>query len=144
MLRFLRFTAFFVIFYEAISVSQLTAGPTSDWIGRRGFMIWGTVLASVGIAAVAWFPNGRVFILTCVASVGLGLFCVTSITELNGCVDDDLKGTISGAYYFFWAMDYMLGPLVVGWLMAAMPTGALLGVAGRLGIYSIVIWRAEG
>jgi MFS family permease len=136
--------AFFVVFYAAISLAQLTAGPISDRIGRRGFMIWGMVLASIGIAAVAWFPNGWVFIPICVASIGLGLFCVTSIAELNGCVEDNLKGTISGAYYFFWAMGYMLGPLVVGWLMATMPTGALLGIAGILGIYSIVIWRAEG
>ena len=106
-------------------------------------MIWGMVLASVGIAAIAWFPNGWGFIPICIASVGLGLFCVASIAELNGCVDDDLKGTISGAYYFFWAVGYMLGPLVVGWLMAAMPTGALLMLAGILGTYSVVIWRTE-
>lgn len=50
-------------------------------------MIWGMILASVGIAAVVWF---------------------------------------------------------FGWLMEAIPTGALLGVAGILGIYSIIIWRVEG
>ncbi|MCP5036603.1 MAG: MFS transporter, partial [Rhodobacteraceae bacterium] len=42
--------AFFVVFYAAISLAQLFAGPVSDRIGRRGFMIWGMLLTSIGIA----------------------------------------------------------------------------------------------
>lgn len=132
---------YFVVFYAAISMAQLTAGPISDRLGRRGFMIWGMVLASVGIATFSWFPDWWIFIPVGVASVGLGLFCVTSITELNDCVPDDLKGTISGGYFFFWATGYMLGPVLTGWLISIFPSGTFLALSTMLALYSLTVWR---
>jgi len=76
-------------------------------------MIWG-VQSSAALATFPWLPDGWVFLPFVTASVGLGLFCVTSIAELNGCVSDDLKGTISGSYCFFWATGYVLGPVAAG------------------------------
>ncbi len=131
--------AFFVVFYAAISLAQLFAGPVSDRIGRRGFMIWGMLLTSIGIAVFLWFPDRWVFLPLGLASIGLGLFCVTSIAELNDCVPDGLKGTISGGYYFFWATGYMLGPVVLGRLIMGAPNVPFLALAAILALYSLIL-----
>lgn len=132
---------FFVVFYAAISLAQVIAGPLSDRIGRRGFMVWGLLLAALGIGAMAWFANGWVFVPISIASIGLGVFCVTSIAELNGCVSDDLKGAISGSYYLFWALGYVLGPLLMGRFLTDM-SGLAFGVlAGLLAVFAWIFWR---
>lgn len=133
-------TIYFVVFYAAISLAQLVAGSISDRIGRWGFMMWGMAAAAAGIIIFPSFPGVWVFIPLGLASAGLGVFCVVSITILNECVSDDLKGTISGAYYFFWASGYMLGPLLIGGLTVISPYigYSILGV--MLALYSLAVW----
>jgi MFS family permease len=133
-------TIYFVVFYAAISLAQLVAGPISDRIGRWGFMMWGMAAAAVGIVTFLGFPGVWVFIPLGLASAGFGVFCVASITALNECVSDDLKGTISGAYYFFWASGYMLGPLLIGSLTAISPFIGYSVLGITLALYSLAVW----
>ncbi len=114
-------SALFILFYAAVSFSQIIAGPLSDRMGRQGFLLWGMALPAFGMAVFPFVPGLFVFIPLGLASIGLGIFCVASISELNDCVSDDFKGAISGGYYFFWGAGYVLGPLVVGALAARSP-----------------------
>ncbi|WP_172292923.1 MFS transporter [Pseudoruegeria sp. HB172150] len=116
----------FVLFYAAVSFSQVVAGRVSDRVGRSGFLIGGMVAAALGFGAVPFVPGLWVFLPLGVASIGLGVFCIASIAELNDCVSDALKGTVSGAYYFAWGLGYVLGPLGFG---AALSGGPAVGYA---------------
>jgi MFS family permease len=130
---------FFVVFYAAISVSQLVAGPLSDRHGRTPFMIGGLVLAIVGLAAFLLSPAVMTYVSLAISSFGLGVFCVASLAKLNDIAPEHLKGTVSGGYYFAWALGYVLGPLMVGaldpvspatgyWILCALMTGQVIAL----------------
>ncbi len=105
---------FFSLFYLAISLSQIVIGPLSDKWGRKKFMTGGLILAALCI----WlFPNLNQNIMSVVltlASLGLGVFYLSSMAFLNNEAPDSLKGTISGAYYLFWGIGFFAGPLLIG------------------------------
>lgn len=132
-------SVFFVVFYAAISVSQLVAGPLSDRHGRTPFMIGGLVLAIVGLAAFLLSPAVMAYVSLAISSFGLGVFCVASLAKLNDTAPEHLKGTVSGGYYFAWALGYVLGPLMVGaldpvspatgyWILCALMTGQVVAL----------------
>ena len=119
----------FFLFYSAISLSQVVAGPLSDRRGRRGFLIGGMGLAAAGFSTFFFLPGLWPLAPLFIASLGLGTFCVASIAELNEAVRPGLRGTVSGGYYLFWALGYFAGPQVIGQLgTAAQETG--YGVLG--------------
>jgi MFS family permease len=71
---------------------------------------------------------------------GLGVFCVASLAKLNDSAPRHLKGTVSGAYYFAWALGYVLAPLMIGavdpvvpqggyWLLCALMSGEVIALA---------------
>jgi MFS family permease len=104
----------FSLFYTAISVSQLTVGPLSDRRGRKGFTVYGLIMAAGGLALFPSFQQPWISVPLTVASLGLGVFYVSSMAYLNDCAPEFLKGTISGAYYVVWGLGYFLGPLIAG------------------------------
>lgn len=130
----------FSLFYIAISLSQLIAGPFSDTQGRRGIMICGLMLAAAGLALFSPLQQPWINAAYALASLGLGMFCVASLAYLNECVSDSLKGTISGAYYLFWGLGYFLGPLAAGELgnLIGLSAGFYL-LAGLLGVETILL-----
>lgn len=104
----------FIVFYASISTAQLAIGPLTDRYGRGPFMVGGLILAGVGLFGFLAVPSYWALLPIAVASLGLGVFCVASLTQLHESVPASLKGTVSGAYYLAWGTGYMLGPLVVG------------------------------
>jgi len=106
----------FALFYVAISISQLVVGPLSARPGRRGSMVAGVTLSAIGFVSFAAFPGLWVLAPLTLASLGLGVFCISSLAFLNECVQENLRSTVSGGYYLAWGLGYFLGPLVVGWL----------------------------
>jgi MFS family permease len=105
---------FFTLFYFAISLSQLFAGALADRRRERIFMVAGLVLAAFGMGTFTMIRQPLITILLTMASAGLGLFFLSSMTYLNGCVSDSMKGTVSGAFFLFWGVGYFAGPLAVG------------------------------
>lgn len=105
---------FFVLFYIAVSLSQLVAGPFSDYKGRKPAMIIGLAMACVGMALFSGFSHAWLFGFLTLAAFGLGTYCVSALAFLNESVSDALKGTISGTFYFFWGIGYFTGPLLLG------------------------------
>ncbi|KUO53507.1 MAG: MFS transporter [Desulfitibacter sp. BRH_c19] len=105
---------FFSLFYAAISISQIITGPLSDRMGRKIFMLGGLVLALCGIIIFPILVLPWISIVLFVASLGLGVFYLSSMAFLNEAVPNSLKGTISGAYYLFWGIGMFFAPLIVG------------------------------
>lgn len=105
---------FFSLFYIAISLAQLLAGPLSDSRGRQGVMIGGLVLAAGSLALFSPLPTPWIQVVLMGVGLGLGTFCVASFAYLNESVSDAHKGIVSGAYYLFWGLGYFMGPLAAG------------------------------
>lgn len=131
-------SVFFVLFYAALSLSQIIVGIVSDRIGRHGFLAGGMLMAAIGIGLVPFVSGLWAYIPLGLASIGLGMFCVASIAELNECVSDAFKGAISGSYYFFWGAGYMLGPVVFGAVASYAPWVAFMSLALAFAVYSLV------
>ena len=105
---------FFALFYVAISVSQLIAGPLSDRYGRTLFMLAGPGIAAIGIVLSVSLPHPWIYASLTLASVGLGVFCVSSMAHLNESVPCSLKASVSAAYYLSWGIGFFIGPLLIG------------------------------
>lgn len=104
---------FFSLFYVAISLSQVITGPLTDIFGRNRFMIIGLLVTIVGIIIAPVLSMPLVLLALTVASLGMGTFHLASMGFLNEIVPDYLKGTISGAYYFFWGIGMFFGPPII-------------------------------
>lgn len=116
----------------------LTAGAISDRVGRHGFLVWGMALAAAGFASFPVAAGLWAYLPLGIAGIGLGIFCVASIAELNESVPGPLKGAISGSYYFFWGAGYVLGPLAIG----AVGDNASMGFAALavlLGLHAVAV-----
>ncbi|MCP4693403.1 MAG: MFS transporter [Desulfobacterales bacterium] len=105
---------FFALFYVSISLAQLIGGPLSDRGGRKPAMAYGLLMATIGLAAFFHFQPPWLLAFLVLASLGLGVFGVSSMAFLNDYAPGSLKGTVSGAYYFSWGAGYFIGPLVLG------------------------------
>jgi MFS family permease len=104
---------FFSLFYVAISLSQIISGPLSDRFGRNIFMIIGLLVATCGITFTPFLSMPLILLALTVASLGMGVFYLTSMSFLNEIVPNYLKGTISGAYYLFWGIGMFFGPPIM-------------------------------
>ena len=105
---------FFFLFYIAISIAQIVTGALSDKMGRKIFMIGGLLTASLGIAIFSELNQPLISVALTIASLGLGVFYLSSMAFLNEMVPNSLKGTISGAYYLFWGIGFFFGPIIIG------------------------------
>lgn len=105
---------FFSLFYLAISISQIVTGPLSDKWGRKRFMMVGLLLSALCIGVFPYLSQNLLNAFLMLASLGLGVFYLSSMAFLNNAVPDSLKGTISGAYYLFWGIGFLLGPILIG------------------------------
>jgi MFS family permease len=105
---------FFALFYVAISVAQIGAGIMSDKKGRKPFIIYGLMLTAIGLFCVPFFELTWIIVFLTIASLGLGMFYISSMAFLNDCVSDHFKGTISGSYYLLWGIGFFGGPIFAG------------------------------
>ena len=110
--------AFFSLFYVAISLSQIAAGKLSDKFGSGVFMVLGLLFASLGLAIAPFLNFSGTLAMLTAASLGLGVFYLSSMIFLNETVSEALKGTISGAYYLFWGIGMFFGPPMLSELSA--------------------------
>ncbi len=99
------------------------------------------VLAAGGLAAFPLFFGLWAYVPLGVASIGLGMFCVASIAELNGEAPETLKGAISGSYYVFWSAGYVLGPLSIGAISSNTPLIGFGVLAALLGLQALALVR---
>ncbi|MHC1758971.1 MAG: MFS transporter [Negativicutes bacterium] len=135
---------FFALFYLAVSVAQVVTGPLTDRLGSRVFMAGGVGLAALGLGASPFCDLEWLLLLLSIGSLGMGVFCIASMTFLQGAVPDALKGTIGGAYYLFWGLGMFVGPPLFtmmaqgqGYFWAMQAYVGLLGL-GALGIVAVV------
>lgn len=105
--------AFFTLFYLSVCISQFCTGPLSDAFGRKKFMVAGLWIAAIGLAFFPSLDQGAAMAILGGASLGFGIFYLSSLAYLNEAVQDSEKGTVSGVYFLFWGIGYFGGPLII-------------------------------
>ncbi len=128
----------FVLFYAGIGLSQIAAGVLSDRFGRDRFLVWGPLLAAIGFAGFPFVPGLWAYAPLGLAALGLGMFCVVAMAELSDCVPDALRGAISGSFCFFWAIGWVIGPMLVVWGAALAPLAGYLALAAAFAVLALV------
>lgn len=104
-------------------------------------MIAGLAIEAIGFASFAPFPQPWIFLPLLLASLGLGVFCVSSLAYLGDSVPDALKAAVSGRYYLSWGLGYLLGLLAVGWLDGLLrPQAGYLLLAALMAAQAAVLW----
>jgi MFS family permease len=124
---------FFACFYIAISASQVITGPLSDRFGGKKFMTGGILLAALTFGSFPFLGQNAALTALSICSLGLGSFYLASMTFLNNAVPNSLKGTISGAYFLFWGIGYLAGPVIIGKL------GEIYGPAAGFSVFSAAL-----
>ncbi|MCB1390607.1 MAG: MFS transporter [Rhodobacteraceae bacterium] len=133
----------FVLFYAAVSLSQVLAGALSDRVGRHGFLIGGMALAALGLGALPLVPGLWALLPLGMASLGLGSFGVASMAELSGRLPEARRGAAAGAYYLFWGAGYVLGPLATGALAGSAPGAAFGALALLFGLSALLLQQSR-
>jgi len=109
---------FFSLFYLGISAAQLVAGFLVDAFGEGPFMVLGLVVAAIGLLLSPGMDGGLLMVTLGTASFGLGILYLASMSRIQATAPDDLKGTLSGAFYFYWGVGMFAGPVAVDRLIA--------------------------
>lgn len=123
---------FFALFYVAVSISQIISGPLSDKLGRRLFMTAGLFIAAGCLVVFHRLDQPLISFVLALASLGLGMFYLSSMAFLNDIVPVSLKGTVSGAYYLFWGIGMFFGPVLAGNGALTLFSAALFAEAAAL------------
>jgi MFS family permease len=131
---------FFSLFYIAISISQLVTGKLSDTFGPTKFMAIGLGVAAICLGALPGLNLSFSMAVLTAASLGLGVFYLASMIFLNETVGENLKGTISGAYYVFWGIGMFFGPPALSALSTRFgPNSAMMVYAVLYGMMAIIM-----
>lgn len=114
-------------------------------------MVSGPLMAASGLAVFPAFGQPWIHVLLTTESLGLGVFCVSSMAFLNETVPDSFKGTVSGAYCLSWGAGYFLGPLTAGRMSTSVGFKALfpllavfLALVLEAGTLALAEWRGRG
>jgi MFS family permease len=105
--------AFFALFFIALCISQLVAGPLSDRLDRKTTMAYGMLAAALGTCSIYYLEAPWLYWSLALSGLGFGVFCISAMAFLQEIVPDTLKGTVSGTIFFTWGAGYFFGPLVL-------------------------------
>lgn len=136
--------AFFALFYAAVGTAQLVVGPLSDRRGRTRYMIAGFLMTATGLSLFLPVPLPWTYVPLALASLGLGVFCVSSLAYLGDRVAESRKAAAAGSYYLSWGLGYCVGPLVVGQVGEAVGPAAGYGLLAVLvAAHAAALWAAQ-
>lgn len=124
----------FVLFYTGIGLAQFLGGPLVDHKGSGLPMAAGLGIYSLAMVLFLSCSPMILLVLLFMASIGLGLFLVGSLSYLHDLVGRTAKGYISGLFYLVWGGGYLIGPLLLGYADRYDSAGQAFGAVGILGL----------
>ncbi|QIS22183.1 MFS transporter [Nocardia terpenica] len=130
------------VFAAGNAAVLFASGRWSDRLGRKPFLITGTLVCAVGTVALGAAPNlGWLLVASFVAGLGSGMFTPAQQATVADVIGPDARGgpVLAG---FQMAADFgtVLGPIVVGTLAQRVSFGVALTVTGALLAIAAVCW----
>ena len=112
----LKQVAWLAAIYPAVwGIGQLYTGALSDRIGRKGLIVWGMWVQSMGIAILAssstfaGFATGGVFL-----GAGTAMVYPTLLAAIGDVVHPSWRGSAVGVYRLWRDLGYAFGAVVAG------------------------------
>ncbi len=120
------------------------SGRMSDRLGRKPFLITGTLVCAAGTIGLGLSPNlGWLLVASCVAGLGSGMFTPSQQAAVADIIGPDRRGgPVLAGFQMAADLGTVLGPVLVGALAQRISFGWGLAVTGALLVVAAVGWAA--
>ncbi|WP_245650773.1 MFS transporter [Nocardia harenae] len=130
------------VFAAGNAVVLFASGRLSDRLGRKPFLVLGSLICAVGTGGLALAQSVPLLLITSfVAGLGSGMFSPAQQAAVADIIGPNARGgpVLAG---FQMSADFgaVLGPIVVGFLAQQLSYGVGLGVTGGLLALAAVFW----
>lgn len=132
------------VFAAGNAMVLFLSGRWSDTLGRKPFLIAGTLICAVGTAGLGlahtlpWF-----LVASCVAGIGSGMFSPALQASVADIVGPNTRGgPVLAGYQMSADLGTFLGPYLIGTLADNVSYGLALGVTGVLLASASAAWIA--
>ncbi|WP_425303702.1 MFS transporter [Nocardia wallacei] len=118
------------------------SGRLSDRLGRKPFLIVGTLVCALGTAGLGMAPNlGWLLVASVVAGLGSGMFTPSQQAAVADIIGPNRRGgPVLAGFQMAADLGTVLGPVVVGALAQRISFGFGLAVTGALLVVAAVGW----
>lgn len=120
------------VFAAGNAVVLFLSGRWSDRLGRKPFMIWGTLICAIGTGALGVAPNLTwLLVASFVAGFGSGMFTPAQQAAVADIVGTGRRGgPVLAGFQMAGDLGTVVGPYVVGLLAEQISYGVALGATG--------------
>ncbi len=120
------------------------SGRMSDRLGRKPFLITGTLVCAAGTIGLGLSPNlGWLLVASCVAGLGSGMFTPSQQAAVADIIGPDRRGgPVLAGFQMAADLGTVLGPVLVGALAQRISFAWGLAVTGALLVVAAVGWAA--
>lgn len=121
---------------------MFAAGRLSDRLGRKPFLIAGTLICAAGTIGLGMAPNVPWLLgLSFAAGIGSGMFTPAQQAVLADVIGPDARGgPVLAGFQMAADLGTVLGPVAVGAVAQRVSYGFALGVTGALLILAACAW----
>ncbi|MCA2206467.1 MFS transporter [Nocardia rosealba] len=118
------------------------SGRLSDRLGRKPFLILGSVICAVGTGALGFAPSLPWFLLASfVAGIGSGMFSPVQQAALADVLGSRARGgPVLAAFQMAADLGAVLGPIVIGEVADRTSFGVGMAVTGAVLVVSATVW----
>ncbi|WP_067526486.1 MFS transporter [Nocardia uniformis] len=130
------------VFAAGNAVVLFLSGRWSDRLGRKPFMVWGTLICAIGTGALGFAPNLTwLLVASFVAGFGSGMFTPAQQAAVADIVGSGRRGgPVLAGFQMAADLGTVLGPYVVGLLAERVSYGFALGVTGVVLASAGLVW----
>ncbi len=128
------------------ALGQTPVGFLVDKHGARPFLVGGTLLMALSIAAMAFAPSYWVIVLLAVLSgIGNSVIHPADYAILAGSIDKSRMGRAFAAHTFTGNLGFAVAPPVIALLLLVMDWRQALLLVGLLGlpVVGVILWRSR-
>ncbi len=128
------------------AVLQTPVGFWVDRWGARPFLVGGTLLMALGVAAMALAPSVWViWVLAVLSGIGNSVIHPADYAILAGSIDKSRMGRAFALHTFTGNLGFALAPPVIALLMTVMGWREALALVGLLGlpVVAAILWQSR-
>ncbi|MEU4810813.1 MFS transporter [Nocardia fluminea] len=130
------------VFAAGNAAVLFASGRLSDRLGRKPFLIAGSVICALGTGALGYAPSlPWFFAASFVAGLGSGMFSPVQQAALADVIGSRARGgPVLAAFQMSADLGTVLGPIVIGWLAERTSFGVGMVVTGAVLAVSAAVW----